>query len=413
MPFIKFKFRQNHISIGFLGISVHVPLFYSLINNVRKKRYLKNLARIQNKKVIKVAFLVSEPSKWGYQSIYDTMAKDKRFEPFVLVHDIMALYNGKNYYTSLKKCYDFFKQNKIKVKYAYNKNHIPYDDFDILFYQQPYGLDNFYCPFNISRYAITCYCPYGFELSQQSASYMEEFHRWIDFVFVPTKGQLEYTLNISKKINNCYLVGYPKLDIYRTIKNKKLKKPIIIYAPHHSFEKHGLSFATFQWNGSKILEIAKKHPEFDYVFKPHPRFKYAAIANNIMTDKEVDNYYKQWEKIGKIYEGGDYIDLFKNSSALITDCSSFLGEYLPSGHPVLHLISENAKFNDFAKSFISGYYQIHNEQQLSDIFNRVIVNGDDYKKSERLNKIQIVFNEYISASDSIIKLLNNKLTGKA
>jgi hypothetical protein len=95
------------------------------------------------------------------------------------------------------------------------------------------------------------------------------------------------------------------------------------------------------------------------VFKPHPRFKHAVVINNIMSEEQISSYYDEWSKLGEIYEGGDYLKLFVNSAALITDCVSFLGEYLPSKHPVFHLDSLKADFNDFAKSFIGSFYKIH------------------------------------------------------
>lgn len=47
-----------------------------------------------------------------------------------------------------------------------------------------------------------------------------------------------------------------------------------------------------------MLDWAKCHPEFKWVFKPHPRLKNALIKNNIMSEEEVERYYSEWEKIG-------------------------------------------------------------------------------------------------------------------
>ena len=51
-------------------------------------------------------------------------------------------------------------------------------------------------------------------------------------------------------------------------------------------------------NGEKILEFAKQHNEYNWIFKPHPRFKYAVICNNIMSKNEIENYenHKNWKK---------------------------------------------------------------------------------------------------------------------
>lgn len=71
----------------------------------------------------------------------------------------------------------------------------------------------------------------------------------------------------------------------------------IIYAPHHSFTD-GMHFATFLENGKFILELAKKYKnKTTWLFKPHPKLEYALIKENLMTEDEVRQYYKEWEKL--------------------------------------------------------------------------------------------------------------------
>jgi len=50
-----------------------------------------------------------------------------------------------------------------------------------------------------------------------------------------------------------------------------------------------------------------------------------------MTLNEVESYYAEWHNLsnGFVYDEGDYFNIFKSSDALITDCGSFLAEYLP------------------------------------------------------------------------------------
>jgi len=67
------------------------------------------------------------------------------------------------------------------------------------------------------------------------------------------------------------------------------------------------------------------------VFKPHPRLKYELVQHGIMTMAEADEYYDAWRSIpnASVYEQGNYFGLFVESTLMITDCISFLGEYLP------------------------------------------------------------------------------------
>lgn len=176
----------------------------------------------------------------------------------------------------------------------------------------------------------------------------------------------------------------------------------LLYEPVYADYEHDTPETIRQIDRNNIIYI-------NWVFKPHPRFKAAVVCNNIMSEDEINTYYRQWENLGTIYDSGDYIQLFADSDALITDCVSFLGEYLPSKNPILHLISPAAKFNNFAKSFIDSLYQIYDISDLEEIFKKVIFENQDIKKEERLSKIHILFDSEISSASKIIKFLTNSL----
>ena len=87
-------------------------------------------------------------------------------------------------------------------------------------------------------------------------------------------------------------------------------------------------------------------------------FKKALIDNNVMTEQQAEDYYNEWDKIGLRYEHGDYLELFNKSKMLITDCSSFLGEYFLTENPVIHLISKDATpYNETVNQIVK--YLIH------------------------------------------------------
>ena len=84
--------------------------------------------------------------------------------------------------------------------------------------------------------------------------------------------------------------------------NKNQSKKYIIYAPHYSVKNSELKLGTFDWNGKFILEYAKKHPEFDWIFKPHPLCKHNFIRSKIFKNmEEVNNYYNEISNTAKRY----------------------------------------------------------------------------------------------------------------
>ena len=420
MKIFGFKRELLKTKITILGIKFSIKHDYRKKVSVNYARKLTELQKEFGKRKIKVGFLVNEPAKWQYQSLYEEMEKSDYFEPVVLVTQLLMQHKRKkNFYKNIEECYQFFSSKNIKARYAYDiqkKIYLSPDKFDvdILFYPQPYEIAKVQHPAVVSKFMLTCYVPYGMHLVDYSNSYTDWFHLWLWLMFMENNYQVESSSKIIKqKINNYSIVGYPKLDAYHDTECscvKKHNKPVIIYAPHHSFEKEGLSCATFQYNGKDILSLAKKYRnKINWVFKPHPRFKTAVISNGIMSEQEINEYYEAWEKLGMIHDTGNYIDLFKSSEGMITDCVSFLGEYLPSGNPLFHLLGKHQPFNSFAESFINAYYKIFTIQDLEASLLKVIIEQKDDLRQSRLSKIPIVFDDKEKAAEKIMAELIQKL----
>ena len=227
------------------------------------------------------------------------------------------------------------------------------------------------------------------------------FKEYISHEFI----EQEYK-NKGYKGNNLKVVGYTKLDRYSD--NKKYEKKYVIYAPHHSFGKRSLKLGTFEWNGKYILEYAKKHSDFNWVFKPHPRLKTELLKNNLFKNtEEIDAYYSEWAKIGSVYEEGNYIDLFKQTKCLITDCLSFLVEFLPAESPVINLKRKDSVcIPQITDKISKAYYQVYDLEELQKILFDVLEKNIDVKKQERL-KLMEELNIVRNASDNIIEDLEN------
>ena len=379
---------------------------------------LEELKSVFGTRKIRVGFLVCEPAKWQYQSVYEALEADPNFEPVVLV---TKMTEDLDHYKTLEDCLTFFQDTLgLRTEPAYDDKHgwLPPRNFgiDILFYQQPWFLNDIQSPVPVSDYALTCYAPYAFQVANEKSQYMKGFHRYLWRFFLQDEAIL---LDIKKLAgdasHNCSVAGYPKLDNYigqqhcADLPSVGTRK-VIIYAPHHSFEKDSLNFATFQRNGKAILDMAYRYRNDVYwIFKPHPRFKYAVIANGIMSQKEIEDYYTAWKELGQIYDYGDYFPLFRRSDALITDCGSFLGEYVPTGHPLFHLWSDSAPYNDSLRRLSASFYRIHSFDQLEQEVRCVILEGDDYKKAERESAGLKLFNPQKSSASQIIRLIEAAL----
>ena len=391
------------------------------INNVALKKwhknYKKNLKRLKKDakfRAIRVIFLVTEIQKWGYQSLYEEFEKSSCFKPLILVFPMVTVHKGKKlYHDDLKKTYDFFKSKNMKVKYSYqpdNHKYLPLETFDpdIVFYEQPYVLPQIYKQGHVSKFALTCYIHYGIAGNIHNMGKNKKFFEsfWKFFVSDEITSK-EY----SKTFTNTEFVvsGHPKLDTYQNYTSSQRNHSYVIYAPHFSTGNAFLKFATFDWSGQFMLEFAKKHPEIQWVFKPHPNLKSHFINSKYMTETEINKYFNEWEKIGLVFDSGDYFDLFKNSKMLITDCGSFLVEYALTQQPVLHLINDKSvEQGELREKISSNYYKIYSQASLKSHLEEILIRNNDFLKSERIEQLQKIFpNKFNSAQNIITHLKKN------
>jgi len=387
------------------------------------QRYTQIIKRIKSNsknKKIKVVFLVSENQKWNCQSVYDAMSASEDFEPLILITGVYSAHhkNLGKFYTSSKENYDFFASKGMNVDYAIDlntKEFIPLDKFapDIIFYQQPWAIHPTQDIPKTSKFALSCYVPYGVCVINCPTDYDQTFYKELWHQYSINEIIVNHFKSQCKNLQNNYkIVGHPKLDTYLKNDNDD-SKGYIIYAPHHSFAPSHLNFATFKWNGKFILEYAKSHPEFKFVFKPHPQLKTRLIHRKIMTEQEVNEYFEEWKKIAVFCDDADYYELFKKSQLMITDCSSFLGEYFPSTHPVINLKNKNSiGLNPFGKAITDCYYKVYNLKELKTTLKMLLEDGQDPLYEQRITTLKELDILNTPSSTRILNLLRENLKEK-
>lgn len=377
--------------------------FFPIIVRYNYKKVLRKLRKkVKHGKTIKIVFYTNEPQKWSYESVYRKFENSPYFDPCVVVVPRYRVHVGEDKTRmSLEKQYNFFKDRNYNVEYGYiNGHYLNIESFhpDIFFYLQLAEIPGVDDPAIISKYALTAYCPYAFQLSNYKKEYLQNFHKLL-FVYYVVHDLTIKRFESYKKGNssNCVSTGYPKLDIYlkRNISDIQLEKYWrnpnkfkIIYAPHHSFRKaksNIFQFGTFPNNYQFILDLAKKTSDTTtWIFKPHPMLRSVIVKEGIMSEDETINYYNEWAKIGNLYDTGDYFDIFISSDLMITDCASFLAEYLPSHKPLIRLINPKCiEFDEFGQFLSKCYYNVHNNEELLSTFNNIVYKKEDKLKRQR------------------------------
>ena len=381
------------------------------------KNQKKVLKKLKNKKLLNVVFHVYDESKWKSQSVYELMEKDERFNPVIVVTKNCAIKENSNYQTSedVKKCYKFFKDKGMNVEYGYDTDKdefIPFEKFhpDIIFYSHPWYVYKTQGPVMCSKFALTFYVPYFLPASEQWHEYGLRFHKYIFRHYVPTELTKDYySKNMENGGKSLVVVGHPILDDYHNKEQKEDK--YIIYAPHWTVSGENLRFGTFDWSGAKILEFAKMHKELNWVFRPHPLMYKFILLSGFMSKEEIDKYFNEWKSFALFSEGGDYMDLFLESYAMITDCGSFLTEYFVSVKPVIHLISDKFVPNKTVNEIDKTYYTVQNQEELEEQLNTVILNKNDYKKPERIELLEKLGLKNNNCAEKILKDILASING--
>ncbi len=387
------------------------------------------LQKEYTKRKLKVCFLCQDNAKWSYQSLYEAFDKSEHFEPQVLVSITTDLLEKNcsfsDYKKKLRDNYDFFASRGMNVAYAFNaetKKFIDLKEFrpDIIFYEGPWGLKNMHAPYKTARYALSCHCSYGASIVKATYEFTVPFYRQLWRYFLDNGIEKHLYLSQGFEDENVPVCGLLKLDVYaQPIKHNLWKtegKKRIIWAPHHSFADDSLlRCGTFDWNYKFMYEYAKSHPEYEFILKPHPVLFKAIVNSGLMTPEEIDEYFAAWRELpnAQVVEGGDYFDLFKTSDIMITDCCSFLCEYLLTEKPLVHLINpKSVGYNEFGQRIIAGYYPVYDVQELEAKMDDILIKGKDELKTKRQEIIKEFRLGTESVAKNIIEHLENCLKGE-
>jgi len=373
-----------------------------------RRNYRRKIAKCQEKlshgQKIRVMFLVSELAKWKTQSLFDLMAKLDCFEPFIAISCMGDWRSHPEYKSLTDDSIAAFKEKGMKyvvvADFGTMKN-LPLQAYnpDIIFYEQPYDWKREYMPAVTSRFAITAYVPYCVPTNEINVRWYEgDFLRTVCFYILlnqQLKDDLMAYVDPTKYAGQILPLGHTFYDDYLLDDNRPGdSKDLVIYAPHWTFDHpnnlNSLNISTFLWTGVEMLAYAERHPDVRWVFKPHPRLRLQLLRSKVWTEKEIDDYYNGWAKVGFCYYGSDYISLFKRSRVLITDCSSFVGEYPPCGGAVIHLRSstEKCELLKAYKAMYDAFYQVHNLAEMYAALDTVVVRREDPNREERMRAVR-------------------------
>ncbi len=375
---------------------------------------------------LRVVFVIGDDCKWKGQLVYEAMLQSEHYEPYIAptVMDLGWI-DDKLQPEHYRKCHEFFMRKNARIldvcdivdgdaKPRSLREVAP----DIVIYQQPWGMAEEQAPIAVSSYALTFYMPYyiaavGELWNMHNAPLFKILYGY----FVENTDYIRYFKSFETRWHIGSIMfpcGCPfREEIWRAT-DSSIQADSIMYAPHWSFEnaegQGTIGWSTFLKTGEPILEFAKLHPEIKWIFKPHPMLRIKLEERNVWSKEKIDNYYHEWERIGDACYSGDYVPLFYRSRALITDCLSFLSEYLILDRPLIRL--EPQKTPDMAppaRRKLDALYRVNNLDDMMKTLDMVILKHQDPMKETRHQIIAEIGLDKNDISQQLTQTLNSVL----
>lgn len=354
---------------------------------------------------LRIGFVVCEPSKWGLESVLDLIRDTPGLEAgfFPTLSDLGLRMNAAGRRAEYARQRAFFAASGPVWADLYDPRTdrmqpVERIDCDVVFIQQPWGMQDL--PRRLAGRVRAAYVHYGMPViaNDRMQFGLPDFHPWLWRHFLPTEIHAEAVrMTSDPRPPEIRVTGHPKFDSYLKPPPARDAVPVwpncrdtarkrVVFAPHHGLEPGSLGLGTYAWSGQAMLDLARRHPEIDFLLRPHPNMAIGLARSGLMTASDWAEHKAAWNRLPNagLCEGGSYWDVFRTSDAMVTDSGSFLAEYLPTGKPLIRLEQAGAApLNGFGSRLAGGFYRCSDTAGLARHVADVVVGGADPKVDER------------------------------
>lgn len=412
------------------------PLKKKLIDNPKKralflkmqKKHQQLIEQIKCKEKIKVVFLAIHKSVWKVDPVFKKMLDVPYFEPIILVCPY-TFYGEERMWEDMKDTYEYFKDKGYPLLSSYNKDEdrwISLEEIkpDIVFFTNPHNLTRKEYYEDAYMNYLSCYAGYGMSVANfenGEAQYNQRFHNAIWIIFVQNRYMYNDFIKSSSRTTKGLFLVIDNIaeEIISMPDNQKIvwknfdthKK--IIFAPHHTINK---DFSLQLGNFLKYAELLKllvleTEKSIVWAFKPHPILKSKLYLHKDWGAEKTDAYYSFWEnQPNSQLDVGEYVDLFRQSDAMIHDSASFIAEYIFTDKPMLYLMNDNTRknLNYFGNRCLDTAKEAWNEKNIRNFIDDLL-SDKDYKKNNRNLFIDEYFNNLGAnkSSSVIVEIIKN------
>ena len=415
------------------------PLDYGLLRRLREEHprsFAGKIAVIRRERTakglpVRVLFLVFSPSMFPARPLFDAISRDPGFDARILVVPDLR-WRDRDPEIARRACREDLGRDYSEGRFLDTRpdssgiwpDAIGEFGADIVCYPSPYDLSAF--RFNphwaVGRGFLPIYISYSFSTSIHGYGvYGRQNYAYFWKVFVECEANAkDYAEHSILRGANAETVGYFKMDALAAAKpwprNGDRKRVLI--APHHSVEggaNDNLALSNFQRYADFFLALPEKHPELDFVFRPHP-FLFPVLSRpNKWGQSKVDDWIARMKAHPNVRwsDEGDYFPAFASCDACVQDCGSYLAEWIYTGKPCCFMLKAPsniaAKFTPLGQAILSHCYLAYDETAIESFLRNVVEDGADPKAAARDEFRKTVMVNHPHAADAALAAIKRDL----
>ena len=386
-------------------------------------------AHVREGHPVRVLFLVATPSMFPARPLLDAMRTDSLFAPKVAVIPDLR-WPERNRIPDMEK-------NERQLAAEFPGLLLPslrpgpdgdwpdvVAEFDVVVYPSPYEFSHWrYNPMHVDDAGVLgLHVNYGYYRSVYDRSVLarESYARFWKVFTECTETEREYAEHSIPRGANAETVGYVKMDALSTTRPwpRNGSRRRILIAPHHSVEggaNDTLALSNFQRYSDYFLELPERHPELDFVFRPHP-FLFTVLSHpSKWGAKRVSDWIARMKTHPNVRwsDEGDYFPAFASCDAIVQDCGSYLVEWFYTGKPCCYMLKDpadiDAKFAPLGKDCLAHCYLAYDETAIESFLRNVVEDGADPMANGRDEFRRTIMVNYPHAADAALAAIRRDL----
>lgn len=349
--------------------------------------------KVQNGMPAVAVFVCHEPAIWPmHETIYQAMARDRHFDPVVV-----AMPNTQFGAPVDKGMRAYCADKGIRAVEGYDPRSGTWLDPmalapDYVFFQTPYDFfPDRWSVGAVAQHAKIVYVDYATTVLRDSGDHPEAFLRHASYIFEDNefaKRGLAGRLGDRwwYKASSVIVSGSPKHDYFSGVRKAEppdgcRNRTSLLWTPRWRTEEGACHFFTYK---DYFAALCARRKDVRLVFRPHPLCFLNFLKTGEMTERDHEvlrRTYAESENMA-LDEGPDYRAAVLGTDILITDVSSMIAEYMPTGKPVIYTHRVDL-LNDYARRLAEGCYWVRNEAELDATIGRLLDGQDPLRDKRR------------------------------